>query len=144
MVMGVTQMGHSCEEGGVATVRMGRRDIEDIGGSIRCGCSEAEDNGLSVCFSALGAVDDGNEGKTGGGSSMFSAAFLDNCLAKSLACHHSRNLRAKMLVGSRIFSELSRRGCTVRARFLGEKREPPSPGRAGASLDGAVARSMAL
>ena len=40
---------------------------------------------------------------TGGGNSMPSAAFLDNCLAKSDACHHSKNFNANMLVGSSIF-----------------------------------------
>lgn len=40
---------------------------------------------------------------TGGGSSIPSAAFLDNCLAKSDACHHSKNLSANILVGSSIF-----------------------------------------
>ncbi len=39
----------------------------------------------------------------GGGNSMPSAAFLDNCLAKSDACHHSKNFNANMLVGSNIF-----------------------------------------
>ena len=36
----------------------------------------------------------------GGGNSRFSAALRDNWRAKSDACHHSRNLSAKILVGN--------------------------------------------
>ena len=75
---------------------------------------------------------------------MFSAAFLDSCRAKSEACHHSRNLSAKILVGRRIFSELNKRGSMLLAMFLGEKIDPPSPGRAGPTFLGAVAISIAL
>lgn len=46
----------------------------------------------------------------GGGRSKPSAAFLDSCLAKSLACHHSRNLSAKIEVGSKSRRLPSRRG----------------------------------
>lgn len=142
-------MGQNCDEGGEGTVSMGRRVEEDIGGSMRCGLSVRADGSYifsetcfwleSICF-AVG----GNEGRMGGGRSMFSAAFLDNWRAKSDACHHSRNLRANMLVGKRILRELNSRGCTVRARFRGEKSEPRSPGRAGLTLVGAVASAMAL
>ena len=38
-----------------------------------------------------------------GGNSIPSAAFLDSCLAKSDACHHSKNFNAKILVGRSIF-----------------------------------------
>ncbi len=50
---------------------------------------------------------------TGGGKSSPSAAFRDSCRAKSEACHHSKNLRAKMDVGRRILREVRRRGYTV-------------------------------
>ena len=47
---------------------------------------------------------------TGGGRSSPSAAFFDSWRAKSEACHHSRNLSAKMEVGRRILRLDSRRG----------------------------------
>src|SRR4051812_10108681 len=50
---------------------------------------------------------------TGGGSSSASAAFLLNCLEKSLACHHSKNFKANMLVGSKTFKLDSSRGYSV-------------------------------
>jgi len=52
-----------------------------------------EDAGLE------GVVAEGVYEMIGGGSSNPSVAFLDNCLAKSLACHHSKNLRAKIDAG---------------------------------------------
>lgn len=138
-------MGQSVDEGGVGTVRMGRSVLDEIGGLTGCGFSENavdarcfSSDPISFCFET-----GSSDGSIGGGSSTFSAAFLDSCLAKSEACHHSRNLSAKILVGSRIFSELSNLGCTLLAIFLGENMEPPSPGRAGPTLLGAVASSMA-
>lgn len=35
VTMGVTQMGHNVDDGGKGTVRIGRRVVEDIGGSMR-------------------------------------------------------------------------------------------------------------
>jgi hypothetical protein len=144
-MIGVTQMGQSVDDGGVGTVRIGRSVVEDIGGSIRGVLSEdAVERG---CFSSESTsfrlVAGGRDGNIGGGSSIFSAAFLDNCRAKSEACHHSKNLSANMLVGSSIFSELNSLGCTLLAMFLGEKIDPPSPGRAGPTFLGAVASSIA-
>lgn len=55
----------------------------------------------------------------GGGSTKPSAALRESCLAKSDACHHSKNLRAKIDVGSRIFKLDSRRGTIVVARVRG-------------------------
>lgn len=52
----------------------------------------------------------GKPAVTGGGRSIPSAAFFDSWRAKSEACHHSRNLRAKMEVGRRILRLDSRRG----------------------------------
>lgn len=40
----------------------------------------------------------------GGGNSNPSVAFRDSCRAKSLACHHSKNFNAKILVGSNNFN----------------------------------------
>ena len=59
----------------------------------------------------------------GGGRSRPSAAFRDSCRAKSDACHHSRNLRAKIDVGRRILRLESNRGPIVIARVRGLKRE---------------------
>ena len=139
VVIGATQMGQRFEVGGLGTVRMGRRVMEDIGGLVGCGFSIDP-----VCFEEGCVEEDGREGSMGGGRSIFSAAFLDSCLAKSEACHHSRNLRAKMLVGRSMRSELSSLGCTLLAMFRGEKMEPPSPGRAGPTFRGAMASSIAL
>lgn len=52
----------------------------------------------------------GKPAVTGGGKSSPSAAFFDSWRAKSEACHHSRNLSAKMEVGRRILRLDSRRG----------------------------------
>ena len=42
----------------------------------------------------------GSPAITGGGRSSPSAALRESCRAKSEACHHSKNLRAKIDVGS--------------------------------------------
>ena len=148
MTIGVTQIGHSADEGGVGTVRIGRRVVEDMTGSMRGCFSDDEDVGRAFWeasrLTEISFEDGGKEGSIGGGNSMFSAALRDNWRAKSEACHHSRNLSAKILVGSRILSELSNRGVTLIAMFLGEKIEPPSPGLAGPIFLGAVASSIAL
>lgn len=46
----------------------------------------------------------------GGGRSRSSEVLRDSCLAKSEACHHSRNLRANIVVGRRILRLESNRG----------------------------------
>lgn len=46
----------------------------------------------------------------GGGRSRSSTVLRDSCLAKSEACHHSRNLRANIEVGRRILRLESNRG----------------------------------
>lgn len=48
----------------------------------------------------LGSFFSGRPEIIGGGRSRPSAAFRDSWRAKSEACHHSRNLSAKILVGS--------------------------------------------
>ena len=81
----------------------------------------------------------------GGGSSRLSAAFLESCRAKSEACHHSRNLRAKIEVGRRMRREDRSLGPTVRANVLGLKMELLWPGLAAAVGDlCSVARAIAL
>lgn len=57
--------------------------------------------------------------RVGGGSSSPSLAFRASCRAKSLACHHSRNLSAKMLVGRRTRRLDRRRAHAVAARIFG-------------------------
>lgn len=60
---------------------------------------------------------------SGGGSSRPCAALRESCRAKSEACHHSRNLRAKMDVGRRILRLESKRGYTIVERVRGLRRE---------------------
>lgn len=139
------QMGQSVlvSVGGGGTVRMGRRDVDEIGGDEvallgaelvpAAGAAEAEvfslllasedpfvsvskvtpDFSLPALVGAAARVGAGTPDTVGGGNSMPSAAFRESCLAKSLACHHSRNLSAKMDVGSRILRLASRRGYTA-------------------------------
>ena len=58
---------------------------------------------------------------TGGGRLRFSVAFRESCRAKSDACHHSRNLRAKMDVGRRRLRLERRRGMIAAEKVLGLK-----------------------
>lgn len=80
----------------------------------------------------------------GAGNSSPSAALRDSCLAKSDACHHSKNLRAKIEVGRRILRLESKRGYTVCVNVLGLNSDCEvdgfAPGKVGA---GAVAEAMA-
>jgi len=150
-MIGPVQIGQSDEDGGAGTVRIGRRDEAAIGGEGLC----CDDEGLSEsdggcccdfwCFVFENVVDVRPE-ITGGGRSRLSAAFRDNCRAKSDACHHSRNLSAKMDVGRRMRREERRRGYTVWPSVRGLNNEVPSPGirpgRGGAGF-GFVANSIA-
>ena len=96
---------------------MGRRDVDAIGGFSISGLlislsSSVAGSGVGFFWLAGPNFADRLESPemTGGGNSIPSAAFLDNCLAKSEACHHSKNFRANMLVGSKIFKLLSNLG----------------------------------
>ena len=84
----------------------------------------------------------------GGGRLRPSVAFRDSCLAKSEACHHSRNLRANMEVGSRIFKLEKRFGTIVVAKIRGLKILVVWPGRApgllGEGTGGCAASAIAL
>ena len=62
---------------------------------------------FGVCGGGAGA---GRPEIMGGGRSRLSAALRESWRAKSEACHHSRNLSAKMEVGRRIFRLDSNRG----------------------------------
>lgn len=108
------QMGQSEESAGGRTVRIGRRVEAAMGG--------LDGNELSSPLGLVGSgfgcdvgVDLGFERPEtmGGGSSRPSAALRLSWRAKSLACHHSRNLRAKMLVGRRMERLLSSLGYSV-------------------------------
>lgn len=81
---------------------------------------------------------------TGGGNSSPSAALRESCRAKSDACHHSRNLRAKIDVGSNILSEDASFGpaTCVNVRLL--KKELLWPGLAAVVGRGCVATAIAL
>lgn len=86
---------------------MGRRDVAPI-----CGFWGASTSGLEVEGAVLVLVLEREERPemTGGGSSSPSVALWLSCRAKSDACHHSRNLSAKMLVGRRNLRLERRRG----------------------------------
>ena len=111
---------------GFGTVRMGRREVEEMGGLkdvglvIRLefcmvGAAERETVLVVIVFGSgtlgswvSGVValrSKGREGSPemmGGGRLRPSAALRESCRAKSEACHHSRNLRANIEVGRRI------------------------------------------
>ena len=69
----------------------------------------------------IGAFRLGRPDIIGGGRSNPSAALRVSCRAKSEACHHSRNLRAKMEVGRRILRLERRRGNMVVIKIRGWK-----------------------
>lgn len=83
----------------------------------------------------------------GGGRSSPSAALRDNCLAKSEACHHSRNLRANMEVGRRSRRLENKRGYMTEAKVMGFQMlfvcPGRAPGRGGAMRGVCSARAMA-
>lgn len=168
--MGFRQMGQREEVCGVGggTVRIGRPEVDEIGGEglegsggdagdgedlvARYGCCGAGEDRETVfvgslgsrdwCWVFLGAeLDDegvfwtGMPDITGGGRSSPSAALRDNCLAKSEACHHSRNLRAKIEVGRRSRRLESNRGYITEVKVVGFQMLFVCPGRF-AALDG--------
>lgn len=140
---------------GAGTVRMGRCVIEEMGGEPAVPESR-RDGGLSAAFSSwdvgcscgFGAVL-GTPLMVGGGSSSPSFAFRDSWRAKSEACHHSRNLRAKMDVGRSMRRLESKRGYTVCVIIRGLNIEfvwpGLTPGLVVASEDaGCIATAIAL
>ena len=84
--------------------------------------------------------DGGMPDTTGAGRSRASVALRASCREKSLACHHSRNLSAKMDAGRRSFNE--RRNCGYRTCGLNQLR-PGRPARP-VVLGGSVTIAMAL
>ena len=131
--------------GGLGLVGLeGRVDV-DVGGDDgwACGDGEERDTVLVVVdrcdedAAAFGSSDLGSGGglvgrpeMTGGGRWRPSAAFLESWRAKSEACHHSRNFKAKMDVGKSILRLARRRGYTTDAKVLGLKILDAWPGRA--------------
>ena len=85
---------------------MGRRDTAAMGGLSISGLSSgfsSADGTPFFCEEGPNLIVKVESPEiTGGGSSIPSAAFLESCLAKSDACHHSKNFSANMLVGSNI------------------------------------------
>lgn len=139
---------------------MGRFVVAEIGGFVFSFSSFSSFASLSEDFSSaegvanvtpdLEAVVEAAAGvfgmpeMVGAGSSSPSAAFRESCLAKSDACHHSKNLRAKIEVGRRILRLESKRGYTVCVNVLGLNSDCEvdgfAPGKVGA---GAAAAAMA-
>ena len=100
--------------GGVGLVGLEGRVDADVGGDDGCTCEDWEERDTVLVVvdrcdndaGAFGFSDVGNGGGlagspeiTGGGMSRPSAAFLESWRAKSDACHHSRNFKAKIDVG---------------------------------------------
>jgi len=105
--MGLVQMGHrlslsSVGCGGV-TVKIGSCVEADIGGAGRSVLVDFSDTFSfnEASFSAEADFAFGIALMIGGGKIKPSVAFLLSCLAKSDACHHSRNFNAKIEAGSK-------------------------------------------
>lgn len=97
-------------------MKMGRYEVAEMGGWMRVRAGGVDlsadlrvgDDGCCCCcccFSAAAAAalrfSDGGviPAATGAGRSRTSVALRASCREKSLACHHSRNLRAKIDAG---------------------------------------------
>lgn len=128
-------------------MKIGRRDVLDIGGwgHLRAdlggdlGEDEVEETGLA-CGDGVWAGGGGMPDTTGAGRLRASVALRASCREKSLACHHSRNLSAKMDAGRRSFNE--RRNCGYRTCGPNQLR-PGRPARP-VVLGGFVTIAMAL
>ena len=112
--------------GGLGLVGLEEGVEADVGGDDDgWDCEDGEERdtvlvGVGRCdgdADAFGFSDLGNGGglvgrpeMMGGGISRPSAAFLESWRAKSDACHHSRNFKAKIDVGRRILRLARRRG----------------------------------
>jgi len=133
--MGSRHIGHRFEDsgGGSGTVRIGRSEVLEIGGDVLrdsgAFCGEVEDVFLSLPEGSLIFTPKRDNPETiGGGNSKPSEAFLESWRAKSEACHHSRNLRKNMLVGSSTFKLLSSLGYSTAARYRGLKKDKATGG----------------
>ncbi len=116
---GTVWIGRSVVEdiGGLGLVGLEGRVDADVGADDGWACEDGEERDTVLvvvdrCGNDAGAVgfsDVGNGGglagspeMMGGGISRPSAAFLESWRAKSDACHHSRNFKAKIDVGRSI------------------------------------------
>lgn len=136
-------------------MRMGRKETLETGGDgglvafEGASFSASEEPFVSVSkvtpvFSLpTSGVGAGKPETVGGGSSRPSAAFRESWRAKSLACHHSRNLSAKIDVGSRIFRLDRSLGYTVRVSVLGLSSVVGAGGAPGLGAGGLDANSKA-
>lgn len=113
-------------------VKMGREVRVEIGGFGLSFCSFSfsslvsgfsEEAKVTPDFPEATVVGLGTPVMVGAGSSRPSAALRESWRAKSEACHHSRNFRAKMDVGSKIFKLERRRGYIVCVSVLGLRRD---------------------
>lgn len=131
---------------------MGREVVVERGGVFRIVFARAEMGLLSAATAASFAfwVDLalGDEGvgpeMMGAGRSRPSVALRESWRAKSEACHHSRNFRAKIEVGRRRLREVRRRGYTACVNVRGLKMEFAWPGRAGSDLEGCSCGAAAM
>lgn len=116
---GTVWIGRSVVEdiGGLGLVGLEGRFDAGVGGDDGWACDAGEDRDTVLVVvdrgdneaGAFGFSEVGNGGGlagrpeiTGGGMSSPSAAFLESWRAKSDACHHSRNFKAKIDVGRSI------------------------------------------
>lgn len=121
--MALRHMGHRCPRpvgsdsdravpavAGYGTVKIGRDVIDDIGGVGRGIVSSARDfsvlgERLGCLEAAVAAAGRSMPDTTGGGRSSASLVLWNSSREKSLACHHSRNFKAKIDTGSRSLSD---------------------------------------
>jgi hypothetical protein len=114
----------------------GDRGCTDAGGEERetvlivVDCWDDKVGAFGLLAVGKGEGLEGRPEMIGGGRSRPSVAFLESCLAKSEACHHSRNLRAKIEVGRRILRLDRSRGYTTVVKVRGLKMLDACPGRA--------------
>lgn len=115
---------------GAGTVRMGRWVVLEMGGPpgsfLSAGFSGCSFSFWLLVFVAVALVGGRNVGPpeiVGGGSSRLSLERLDSWRAKSELYHHSKNFRANMEVGSRIFRLPKTRGMMVSDTVRGLKIE---------------------
>ena len=141
------QTGHRPEASpvGFGTVNMGRYVVDEIGaGAFFSSVAAFSADFFSESATAFLRVPLIRPEIIGGGSSRPSAAFRDSCLAKSDACHHSRNFSANIDVGSKNRREDRSLGPTTCVIVLALNMLFDWPGRAAATGFGAVAAAIAL
>lgn len=134
-VRGLRQIGHapalSESAAGIGTVKMGRYDVDDMGGCRRDGevlMAGFKFGDGDVVFVVAFFFSEGSviPVTTGAGRSRASVTLRASCREKSLACHHSRNFKANMDAGRKNRNDCRSCGYT----FCGLSRpNRPDPGR---------------